>query len=158
MRAYSKIRYSIIVVAAAAGMLFVAGCSKHEQPAADATQPMTSGTSDAPKPAETSNPTTEAAPQAAAGAATDQASASVAATSSQAQTLIEKAKGLVTDQKYEDALTVVQQLSGIPLTPEQRHLVNGLRVQIRGVLGAKAVPDASPRFGTKVDHQSHTQE
>ena len=80
-------------------------------------------------------------------ATANQATNSVAAANSQVQTLIEKAKGLVTDQKYKDALTVVQQLSGMTLTPEQRSLVDGLKTQIQTALAKNAASDASSALG-----------
>jgi hypothetical protein len=155
MKARSEIRYSVIAVVTVAALLFAAGCRKQEQPT---TQPMTSDAGDAPKADEALDPTVEAAPEAAAVGTTDQAGTAVAADNRQAQTLIEKARELVRDQKYQDALTVVQQVSALRLTPDQQRLVNGMKVQIRSALGGKAVPGAATTFGTRVSRGAQTQE
>ena len=52
--------------------------------------------------------------------ATKQVETTTATATAQAQTLIDKATALVTDKKYQEALTSLQQLSGFQLTAEQR--------------------------------------
>jgi hypothetical protein len=65
----------------------------------------------------------------------------------QVQVLIEKATGLVTDQKYQEALPIVQQLTGLQLTPEQQTLVDGLKTQIQTALAKKTTSDAASALG-----------
>ncbi len=103
------------------------------------------------KAADTATTTTDQAKTAVAtevvGAATNQAGAPVAAANSQVQALIDKAKGFVTDEKYKDALPVVQQLSSLRLTPEQRTLVDGLKAQIQTALAKSTASDAASALG-----------
>ncbi len=81
-------------------------------------------------------------------AAATQAVASATSTATtQVQGLIEKAKGLVSNQKYQDALTVVQQLSSLQLTPDQQKLVDGLKAQIQSALAASATSNAASALG-----------
>ena len=95
-------------------------------------------------------PATPAQAVAAPASQTDAASAPVAAPSAmstQAQALIDKAKGLVTTEKYQDALKVVQQLSSLKLTAEQQKLVDGLKAQIQTALAKVTATDAASALG-----------
>ena len=91
-------------------------------------------------------PTAPAMP-AAATQAVAAAAAAASATSAQAQGLIDKAKGLVTDQKYQEALTLVQQLSSLKLTPEQQTLVDSLKAQIQTAMAKSATSNAASALG-----------
>jgi hypothetical protein len=142
MKALNKITYTMGITAGAA-LLFVAGCSKQEPPAGDNTKPTSSVATEARK----ASDTVAAAAQQAVSAATNQAGATVADSMSQVHSLIDKAKGLVTDEKYKDALTVVRQLSSLTLTPEQRTLVDGLKTQIQTALAKSATSDAASAAG-----------
>jgi hypothetical protein len=166
MKMHNKVTYAIMGLTAGAALLFTAGCSKPEQPAGDTSNTQTP-TAEAAKPAMTTAPATapavEPAPAAAAASplapaaagdaqkaadvATDQMGAAVAPTTSQTQALIDKAKGLVTDQKYKDALTVVQQLASVKLTPDQRAMVDGLKAQIQTALAKDTTSDAASALG-----------
>jgi hypothetical protein len=163
MKMQNKITHAIMGVAAGAALLLAAGCSKQEPPAGETPKP-----AEAPKPAAEAASAAAAVSQAAASvvtqaqqtaasvaaaaqqavsAATNQAAAAGAEATSQVQTLIEKAKGLVTDEKYKDALTVVQQLASAKLTPEQRTLVDGLKAQIQTALAKSTTSDAASALG-----------
>jgi hypothetical protein len=56
----------------------------------------------------------------------------------QAQALIDKAKVLVTDKKYQDALASLQQLTGFQLTAEQQKSVDELKATIQTALQSDA--------------------
>jgi hypothetical protein len=142
MKALNKITYTMGITAGAA-LLLVAGCSKQEPPAGETTKPTSSVATEARKAADT----VAAAAQQAVSAATNQAGAAIADSTSQVQTLIDKAKELVTDEKYKDALSVVRQLSSLRLTPEQRTLVDGLKTKIQTALAKSTTSDAASAAG-----------
>jgi hypothetical protein len=143
MKAHNKITYTIRGVTAGAALLLAAGCSKQEPPAGETTKSMSPASTETRKAADT----VAAAAQQAVNAATNQAGAAIADSMSQAQALIDKAKGLVADDKYKEALTVVRQLSGLRLTPEQRTLVDGLKTQIQTALAKSPTSDAASAAG-----------
>ena len=168
MKTHTRITYSFMGVAAGAALLFVTGCGKPEEPAGDTTKPMSPAASEAPQPTEAPKPAAaeaqktveaaqsatqqvqaaaSAAAQQAVSAASNQAATAVAASMAQVQSLIDKAKGLVGEEKYKDALGVVQQLSGMRLTPEQRTLVDGLKTQVQTALAKSTAPDAASALG-----------
>ena len=168
-----KLTYSILGLTAGAALLLASGCSKDEQPTSETPKMTPPASGDMQKAAESPKPVTEPAPAAAvavpdasqappaaaAAAAqavppamtlTDAAAAvatAPAAMSAQAQGLIEKAQALVTDQKYQEALPVVQQLSSLTLTPEQRTLVDGLKTQIQAALAKATATDPASALG-----------
>jgi hypothetical protein len=163
MKNHSYLTHSVLAMTAAVGLLFAAGCGKQETPssekpaAADAPKPAAEPAKPAaaatPAPAAAASPAaTATAPapapaastvQQAVDAAATQAAAAAATATSQAQTLIDKAKGLVTDEKYKDALTVLQQLSNVKLTDEQQKLVDSLKAQIQTALANTAGTNAA---------------
>jgi thioredoxin-like negative regulator of GroEL len=61
--------------------------------------------------------------------------------------VIEKAKTLIAETKYEDASKLLQQLAAQQLTPEQQKLVDDLKAQIQKALSSKATSDAAGAVG-----------
>jgi hypothetical protein len=92
-------------------------------------------------------PAQAAAPAASPADAAAAAAATPAAADTETQRLIDKAKTLVADQKYSDALNAVQKLSSMKLTPEQQTLVDGLKTQIQTALAKSSGADAASAVG-----------
>jgi hypothetical protein len=157
MKRHMKLTYSILGLTAGAVFLLASGCSKQDQPSGDTSKVTPPVASDMGKAAEVPMPAAEPAPPATpaapaqamtpAASPTDAAAAAPSAVSTEAQGLIDKAKGLVVDQKYQDALNLVQQLSNLKLTPEQQTLVDGLKTQIQTALAKTTATDAASSLG-----------
>lgn len=76
-----------------------------------------------------------------------QAAAAKDSAASGVQALIDKAKALVGEGKYEDASRSLQQLAGQTLTVEQQKLVDGLKEQIQKALASRATGEAATSVG-----------
>lgn len=141
--------------AAAAATQASQAASEVSKAAADAaSQVASSATNEAQKAvespkaaAEHTQPTVAAAIEQAVKPAVSQTNTAAAASTSQVQGMIDKAKGLVTNEKYQDALNVVQQLSSMKLTAEQQTVVGGLKAQIQTALAKAAGADAASALG-----------
>jgi predicted small lipoprotein YifL len=69
------------------------------------------------------------------------------AVTNQVEALLEKAKVLSNNQKYQEALTTVTQLYNTKLTPEQRQKADDLKAQIQASLAQKASTEANSVLG-----------
>jgi hypothetical protein len=65
----------------------------------------------------------------------------------QVQVLLEQAKSLTTNQKYQEALATLTQLYNTKLTPEQKQQADDLKTQIETALAQKAGAEASSALG-----------
>ena len=136
-----KINIIVPIITSCAALAAVSGCSKQESP---------------PPAAETSRTTQALAPEAktvadtstdAVKQVTEQATNQVTAGAQQAQGLIDRAKNLVADNKYQDALASLSQLASTKLTPDQQKLVDSLKAKIQAALGKTSAGDAATSLG-----------
>lgn len=68
-------------------------------------------------------------------------------TTNQVQALLDKAKLLTSNQKYQDALATLTQLYQTKLTPEQKQQADALKTQIQNALAQKATSGAASALG-----------
>jgi ElaB/YqjD/DUF883 family membrane-anchored ribosome-binding protein len=74
--------------------------------------------------------------------ATKQVESLTTTATSKAQEYIDKAKGFVSEQKYQDALASLKQLGNLSLSPEQQKAVDDLKRTIQTALGTSAATNA----------------
>jgi hypothetical protein len=135
----------VLSVAMAVAGLVLAGCSKQEPAPSPETGSKAAGTATTEL-----TKTVEAAKTAGEKAVADvsqQVQETTAAASAKAQGLIDKAKNLIAEKKYQDASAVIQGLTGYKLTAEQQKLVDGLKEQLQKALAGKAAADGASAVG-----------
>ena len=140
-----KINFIVPGITLCAALAAVSGCGKQESPppAAETSKTTEAVPSEATKAVDTS---TTAAKQVT-DQVTTQATAQVNAGEQQAQGLIDRAKNLVADKKYQDALASLNQLASTKLTPDQQKLVDDLKAQIQAALVQTTASDAASAVG-----------
>lgn len=65
----------------------------------------------------------------------------------EASTLIDKTKALINDQKYQDALNSLKQLSSLTLSPEQQKTVDGFKAQLQKLMSSQVATNAASALG-----------
>jgi hypothetical protein len=133
-----KIKLIITAIVACATLAAVSGCKKEEP--APAAPKADQGT------ASQAAPVVDAA-KAAVKDVADQAATQAKAAEQQAQGLIDRAKSLVAEGKYQDALSSLTTLNTAQLTAEQQKLVDGLKAQIQAALAKATGSDAASALG-----------
>ena len=112
-----------LLVGATAVSFLVAGCGKQEASAPAANT--------APAAADMKAVAAKAADQ------TKQAATEMTANlSAQAQGMIDKAKGLIGEKKYQEAITSLQQVAASKITPEQKKVVDDLIAQAQKLMSS----------------------
>lgn len=157
-----KTKYIIVGTCVCTALAFC-GCKKEE--AATETQPPKAAESVTPAP--TAPPVAQTVTQAAVNAAETVTTATapvanvtntpaapvpaaqpqVQAAEGQAQGIIDQAKSLVADKKYQEALTSLAGLKNLQLTADQQKLVDSLKTQIQAALAKSATGDAASAVG-----------
>lgn len=142
MRILMNSVYAISLVVSA---LLVSGCSKQETtpPATQGQSPTESAITDAQKRVGDAAAQAKDAAQKTAAEVQKQATEVGAAAQAKAQEVIDQAKKLVSENKFTDALSLLQQkLAGLQLTPEQQKLVDSLKEQIQKAIASSATKGA----------------
>jgi len=135
----------IAAITLSAAAVSLSGCKKEETPpaaapaAVEATKPSDTMANEPAKVVESAKP--------AAKEVVDQATSQADAATAQSQSLIDKAKGYVADQKYQDALSTIGQLSASKLTPDQQKIVDALKAQIQTAMAKASTSDAASALG-----------
>jgi len=128
-----KVAKTFAVFALCGFSVLIGGCSKQEGTPAAQTQSSTEqAATEIQKQAE--------APKASVPPAVGEAAADA---SSQAQGLIDKAKGLIENKQYPEAMNILKELSNTKLTPEQQKLVDDLKAQVEKAMAGAATSEAT---------------
>lgn len=68
--------------------------------------------------------------------AKEKAASTAATATARAQELIDKARSLISKQKFQDALSVIRELGNYQLTPEQQRIVVSLKATIQSAMAS----------------------
>lgn len=164
---------TLLALAACGTALLLSACGKKEEPiaptadgaqkpaspiAGDAQKPLEAVASEAQKAATSAGgeaqKQAEDVKTAAATAAADaqkQVETKAAAGQGQAQGLIDRAKGLLAEKKYTEALSSLKGVSNLKLTAEQQKWVDELKAQIQKAMAGQAASDATKAAGGLLD-------
>lgn len=136
-----KIKPVITGIVACAILAAVSGCKK-EEPVASPADTQTKQTADV-----VAGGVTQAVQTAATENKPAEAVTPTDADVAQTQGLIDRAKGYVAEQKYQDALSSLSQLASSKLTADQQKTVDSLKAQIQSALAKAAGSDPASALG-----------
>jgi hypothetical protein len=138
-----KIQNTLFTLATTVLLACTSGCDKQDASVQDQIKNAAGNAGDAVK--STADVVKESGEKAAA-AVKDKAKEVAAPVSAKVQELIDSAKSLVGEGKYQDALVKLKELGGEKLPLSQQAIVDGLKAQIQKALGA-ATPTATDAVG-----------
>lgn len=136
-----KIKLVITGIVACAILAAVSGCKK-EEPVASPADTQTKQAADV-----VAGGVTQAVQTAATENKPAEAVTPTDADVAQTQGLIDRAKGYVAEQKYQDALSSLSQLASSKLTADQQKTVDSLKAQIQSALAKAAGSDPASALG-----------
>lgn len=142
-------KYKLIIssLSMSAALVMLAGCSKEETPAPPATPEAPKAAQSLPADAAKAVDAVKDTAKQTADQATAQVKAAQDQAQQQAQGLIDRAKSLVADQKYQDALSSLGQLSSLKLTADQQKMVDDLKAKIQAALAKATATDPASALG-----------
>jgi outer membrane PBP1 activator LpoA protein len=115
-----RVASSVVIITLSASLL--TACSKPESQTTELPQEVPQAATEMEKSAET-----------------------VAPAAQEAQSLIDKAKSLIADNKYSEAMDVLKRLSSMELTAEQKKMVDDLMAQVQKAMAGAAASEASDK-------------
>lgn len=146
--------HSMILAGLAGGMLLLSGCGQKETtPPASNQTPSTPQTAlpDAQKNLAAAADQVKDAAQKGVAEAQSQLTDSASAAQAKVQGILDRAKGLVAEKKYTEALSLLQQeLAGLKLTADQQKLVDGLKAEVQKLMASSTAKDAGKALGDLV--------
>ncbi|MBE0542034.1 MAG: hypothetical protein IH623_11650 [Verrucomicrobia bacterium] len=135
------------ILAVTAALVLAAGCSKQDSSGSTPASETEKAAGSMAEQLKDTAATAKASAEKAAAEVTQQGQTVAAEATGTAQTLIDKARTLVTEKKYQDALTVLGQLSDLKLTDDQKKLVESLKTQIQKAMAGQATTDGASAVG-----------
>jgi hypothetical protein len=143
-----KTQKTLIVLSLTAALALLAGCDKSTETklndtAKSVTEKANAAGAEVGKAVEAAKPALDKAVT----AITNAAAAVPAVANDQAASIIDQAKALVGQNKYTEALSSLQQLSGMKLSDSQTAIVTTLKEQIQKAMAAKTATDAGSAVG-----------
>jgi hypothetical protein len=139
----------IMVILLCAGLGAFIGCKKEETTTpAPATRITGASTApEPPKPADPAQPAVSVPAATTAPAVAGETTDAVKSDAAPAQGILERARTLIAEGKYQEASTSLNQLGTGSLTPDQQKIIDGLKTQIQAALSKAAAGDAASALG-----------
>jgi len=143
-------RYTLLALTVCGTALLLSACSKKEEPSAPTASDAQKSAGSIADEAQKQAANVKAAAETAAAEAKKQAEAAAAAAQSQAQGLMDRAKSLMAEKKYTEALGSLNELSKLQLTADQQKWLDDMKAQIQKAIAGQATSDATKSVGDLV--------